>query len=115
MFFDKLCTISTVSYTTVKWQRQRSLTALYSNIQCNFEQNKKKLYNPDYANNVNVPDYTIVIPVQYNAVRENMTIVLTDPILWNMGTYVISSVNANKSITWGVDCITLLAQIDKWL
>lgn len=114
MFFDKTCKIYSVTYTTVWWFAKKENVLLYNNIICNFEQNKKKLVNTEYANNVNVPDYVVVLPIQYNAVRENMVIELIDPVLWSMGEYIVSSVNADKSIWGGIDCITLYATIVKW-
>jgi len=81
MFFDKLCTISATTYTTVGGFSKRTYTTLYENIECNFEQNKKKLVNTEYAQNANVPDYVVVLPVAYNEIQENQKIILIDPVL----------------------------------
>jgi len=114
MFFDKLCTISATTYTTVGGFSKRTYTTLYENIECNFEQNKKKLVNTEYAQNANVPDYVVVLPVAYNEIQENQKIILIDPVLWSMWEYIISSVNADRSIWGGIDCITLYVQAMKW-
>jgi hypothetical protein len=114
MFFDKTCDIYTTTYSTVWWVPKRTYTKLYSDIPCNFEQNKQVLRWTGYAENTDIPQYIIVIPLTYNLVRENYKVVMTDPFLWTLWDYVISSVNANKSISGWIDCITLYVSNMKW-
>ena len=114
MFFDKTCSIYTTTYTTVWGVANKTYTLLYEDIPCNYEQNKAGFYAKGFADNVDIPKYIIVIPLTYKLVRENYKIVLTDPFLWELWSYVISSVNANKSISGWIDCITLYAETLKW-
>lgn len=114
MFFDKKCTISTTTYTTVWGVKKRAYTPLYSLIECNFEANEKRMSNTDYANNVELPTYIVVLPVKYNQIRPNQKIVLIDPVLWEVGTYITGTAQANKSISWLIDCITLPVYAQKW-
>lgn len=116
MFFDKLCTIYSISYQTVWWFPKRVYTKLYNKIPCNFEKPRERFWmsSKDYAENVDLPKYTIVLSTTYNQVRENQEIVLTDPTLWDVGRYLISRVDANLSMSWSIDCITLFAEEMKW-
>jgi hypothetical protein len=114
MFFDKTCNIYTTTYSTVWGVSKRKYTLLYSNVPCNFEQNKQLLKWTGYAENTDTPQYIVVMPLTYNLVRENYKIVMTDPFLWPIGNYIISSVNANKSISGWIDCITLYVSNMKW-
>lgn len=114
MFFDKTCNIYTTTYSTVWGVSKRKYTLLYSNVPCNFEQNKQVLKGTAYAENTDTPQYIVVMPLTYNLVRENYKVVMTDPFLWPIGNYIISSVNANKSISGWIDCITLYVSNMKW-
>lgn len=114
MFFDKQCTISAVTYTNVWGFPKRTYTDLYVWIPCNFELNKELLRGTDTGENVDMPKYTITIPIKYNQVRENFLIQLIDPVLGSVWQYIISRVSADQSISWHIDCITLYAQEIKW-
>jgi len=114
MFFDKLCTISSVTYTIVWGFQKRVYADLYVNIPCNFELNRDAMKWTNLWENVDMPKYVIVLPIEYKNVRENQTIELTDPILWTLGQYIISRVSADPSIGGYIDCITLYAQEMKW-
>jgi len=114
MFFDKLCTIYSVSYQTVWWFPKRVYIKLYNKIPCNFEKDRNFMYSKDYAENVDMPKYKVVLPINCNLVRENQEIVLTDPTLWDLGRYIIGHVDASISMTWSIDCITLSVEQMKW-
>lgn len=114
MFFDKTCKVSAVTYTTVWGASKRTYNTIYDGIECNFEQTKQWLHTRDYAENVGLPKYEVVLPMTYNQVRENQTIELIDPVLWSMWLFIIGSVNASPSIGGGIDCITLFAHAMKW-
>jgi hypothetical protein len=114
MFFDKLCSISDVQYTKVWWVSKRSKVSLYTSIPCNYEQSKTYMRQLEYAKNVDVPKYQVVIWINYNLVRENQVIELIDPILWSMWEYIVSGLNATKSVWWWIDCITLECTELKW-
>lgn len=68
----------------------------------------------DYAENVDLPKYTVVLPITCKNVKENQQIVLIDPVLWSMGMYIIWHVDASLSMSWSVDCITLFVEQMKW-
>lgn len=114
MFYDKKCTIYSVTYTKVWGTGKRTYTAIYTDIECNFQKSKENLRNTDYANNVDLPKYTVTLPIKYNQVREAQKILLTDPDLWNMGEYIIGTVQADRSQSGTIDCITLHVHEMKW-
>lgn len=114
MFNDKLCSIYSISYSKVWWVSKRSKVILYSDISCNFERSKQRLSQLDIAKNVDLPVYDVVLGIEYNLVRENQVIVLTDPILGSMGEYIITTVNASNSVWWWVSCISLQVTTQKW-
>lgn len=114
MFFDKTCTISAISYTTLDWTAKRVYTPVYTGISCNFEQNKSLLRGVEISESSKDIKYTVVMPVEYNDVKVGYLIELTDPTLWNMGKYMVASIDASKSLSGVIDCITLYCQITKW-
>jgi len=113
MFFDKKCTISATSYEKLGWTEKRVYTDIYTEVECNFEANDKIMTERDYASNVELPTYTVVLPIKYNEVRENQKIILYD-LLWERWTYITWIPQANQSITWVIDCITLPVFAQKW-
>lgn len=115
MYFDKLCTISCVKYTKVWGTSKRIYSCIYDEkVPCNYEQSKRSFGSREYAENTDTPWYTVVLPIEYNKVRENHVIELEDPIMWCIGTYIVSSVDAYPSLSGSIDCITLSCDIMKW-
>jgi hypothetical protein len=93
IFFDKTCSISSVSYTTVGGVAKRGYSTLYSNIPCDFyPPSKRTMESMQYAENVKDIRYEVVLPISYNAIRENQVIELIDPVLGNRGKYLVATV-----------------------
>ena len=114
MFFDKTCTISQTTYNKVGWTSKRIYTPIYIDIECNFEVKRMSKYNEELGKNMYELKYIVVIPLQYNLIRENYVVELTDPDLWLRGTYIIDDVQADRSIWGDIDCITFIAKEIKW-
>ena len=83
MFFDKKCSIRSVSFTKVGGMSKRKDSCLYEDIECNFEEKRQArvMIGTDYAENADISKYIVVLPIRYNQVRKGQKIVLTDPVL----------------------------------
>lgn len=114
MFFDKTCTISQVTYNKVGWTSKRVKTAIYTDVECNFEVKKMQQNNEELGKNPYELKYIVVVPLQYNLIRENYIVELTDPDLWYRGSYIIDDVQADRSIWGEIDCITFIAKETRW-
>jgi len=114
MFFDKICTIIQTTYNKVGWTSKRVNTPIYTDIECNFEVKRIQTYNEELGKNAIDLKYVVVVPIAYNLIREDYTVELIDPDLWSRWTYVITDVQADRSIGWWIDCITFIAKDIQW-
>lgn len=113
MYFDKTCNITTTTYTKVWWSSKRVDTTLYSWIECNFEVAKKGIEETETSKNKNALKYQVIVPIQYDLIRNNYNIELIDDTLWSVGMFVISDIQSFKSYT-GIDCIMFIATEIQW-
>jgi hypothetical protein len=114
MFFDKSCNVSSVSYTKVGWTSKRTKASIYSEIECNFEINKKPLQDTQISKNSDLLKYKVVVPITYNLIRTNYIIELIDDTLWSLWDFIISNVQSFKSISWTINNISFTATEIQW-
>jgi len=69
-FYDKRCTISTTSTTTVKGALMKSFSALYTNIPCSYRQaNDAALSITQASRDTDIKKYTMNLEPAYTGVK----------------------------------------------
>jgi len=112
MFFDKKCTIYWVVLSSVRGVETKTKTAIYTNIDCNFEiRTKKDLSNSNIARESNIQTYDVALPINNSLVRQWQAIELIEPVIGSIWTFVIDNVLVNQSLSWQAD--NLLLQVSR--
>jgi hypothetical protein len=78
------------------WEDYKSYSTIYSSIPCRYYSTNKRLDNTNLATETNLNKIKVIISPENNNIAEWDEISIFDTTLWEIWTYLISSVKAQR-------------------